>query len=71
MTLLELYQQVKTQTRPVYPATAFVREIANVTKKSEPAVRRWLSGETVPDALTQEVLAKHLETTPEKLFPNK
>lgn len=69
MTLVEHYQQVKKQARPVAPATAFIREIAEVTKKSELAVRRWLSGESEPDALTQDVLAKHLNTTPEKLFP--
>lgn len=69
MTLIELYQHAKSQARPVAPATAFIREIMEVTKKSEIAVRRWLSGETAPDALTQEVLAKHLDTTPEELFP--
>lgn len=69
MTLVERYQQAKNQARPVAPATAFIREIMEVTKKSEIAVRRWLSGETTPDALTQEVLAKHLDTTSEELFP--
>lgn len=69
MTLAERYQQAKNQARPVAPATAFVREIAEVTKKSELAVRRWLAGETEPDALTQEVLAKHFNTTPDELFP--
>ena len=69
MTLAERYQQAKNQARPIAPATAFVREIAEVTKKSELAVRRWLAGETEPDALTQEVLAKHFNTTPDELFP--
>lgn len=68
MTLLELYQQAKSQGRPVSPATAFIREVAQVTKKSEIAIRRWLSGESEPDALTQEVLARHFNTTPEELF---
>ena len=69
MTLLERYQQAKSKGRPVTPATAFIREIMEVTKKSEIAVRRWLSGETAPDTLTQEVLAKHFNTTPDILFP--
>lgn len=69
MTLIELYQQAKNQERPIAPATAFIRKVAEVTKKSEIAVRRWLSGETEPDALTQEVLAKHFNTTPSQLFP--
>lgn len=69
MTLSERYQEAKNKERPITPAIAFVREVAEVTKKSELAVRRWLSGETTPDQLTQEVLAKHFNTTPEELFP--
>ncbi len=69
MTLQERYQQVKKRPRPVAPATAFVRELMKVTMKTEIAVRRWLSGETEPDALTQEVLAKHFGCTAEELFP--
>ncbi|MBD5332224.1 MAG: helix-turn-helix transcriptional regulator [Bacteroides sp.] len=71
MTLLERYQQAKNQARPVAPGTAFVREIAEVTKKSELAVRRWLAGDTEPDALTQDVLARHFGCTPSELFPLK
>ena len=71
MTLKDLYEQAKMQPKPETPANAFVREIAAATKKTENAVRRWISGETEPDALTQEVLAKHFNTTPEELFPNK
>lgn len=71
MTLTERYEKAKTQVRPVAPATAFLREVAQVTKKSELAVRRWLSGENTPDALTQEVLAQHFNTTPDELFPLK
>ena len=71
MTLIERYQQAKAkkQAAPMTPAAAFVQEIANVSKKSEIAVRRWLSGKIEPDALTQDVLAKHFGTTVEDLFP--
>lgn len=69
MTLIERYQQAKNQERPVAPATAFVREVAEVTKKSEIAVRRWLAGESEPDNLTKTVLAHHFGTTPAALFP--
>lgn len=69
MTLAEMYLHAKEMERPVAPATAFIREIASVTKKSEIAVRRWLSGDSEPDALTQQVLANHFSTTPEQLFP--
>lgn len=71
MTLSERYQHAKNQSRPVTPAAAFIREISEITKKSEIAVRRWLSGESEPDALTQEVLAKHFNTTPDILFPKR
>lgn len=69
MTFAELYQQAKAQERPVAPATAFVREVADLTKRTEIAVRRWLSGEAEPDALTQEVIAQRFGSTPEELFP--
>ena len=68
MTLAERYELIKAEA-PISPARAFLQEVAEVTKKSELAVRRWISGETIPDALTQAVLAKHLKTTPEELFP--
>ena len=71
MTLTQLYQQAKNQERPLAPATAFIREVSEVTKKSEAAIRRWLSGESEPDALTQEVLADYFHTTPEELFRKK
>ena len=73
MTLREIYDEVKAKpvkrVLPPTPSQAFVMELAQVTKKSELAVRRWIGGQATPDALTQEVLAKHLNTTPEDLFP--
>ena len=66
LSLKQLYDKVLSKPAP---GLSFVKEVANVTKKSEPAVRRWLSGAATPDALTQEVLAKHFKTTPEALFP--
>lgn len=73
MTLKEIYAKAKNQPKPDTPANAFVKEVAEVTKKSEIAVRRWLSdgdSSCVPDMLTREVLAKHFGTTPSELFPN-
>lgn len=69
MTLAERYQEAKNKERPLTPAVAFIREVADVTKKSDIAVRRWISGEVIPDALTKEVLAKHFKCRPEDLFP--
>lgn len=51
------------------PRQVFLSEVAELTKKSEATVRQWLSGNQSPDALTQEVLAKHFNTTPQELFP--
>ena len=72
MTLKEIYAQVKKAPKPETPANAFIRQLATLTKKSELAVRRWVGdGETscIPDALTQDVIAKHFNSTPEELFP--
>lgn len=70
MTLKELYAKAKEQPKPDTPANAFIREVASVTKKSEIAVRRWLSeGGIEPDALTKDVLARHFGTTAQELFP--
>lgn len=76
MTLKEMYAKAKSAERPKKPdtpAVAFIKEVAQVAKKSEIAVRRWLAdgnSSCVPDALTQDVLAKHFKTTPQDLFPN-
>lgn len=69
MTFKELYQKAKSKPAPKTPAAAFILEICKITKKSEIAVRRWVSGDNIPDALTQDVLAKHFNTTPDELFP--
>lgn len=72
MTFKELYANAKEQPRPETPATAFVKEIAAVTQRSELTVRRWLGeggSSAEPDALIKSVLARHFNTTPEELFP--
>lgn len=76
MTLKEMYLEASKRKRqlPPTPGQAFIDEVAAVAKKSEIAVRRWfINGKTasIPDALTQEVLAKHFNSTPEELFPTK
>lgn len=75
MTLKEMYKEASKKKRqlPPTPGQAFIDEVAAVAKKSEIAVRRWfMNGKNaaVPDALTQDVLAKHFNTTPEELFPS-
>lgn len=68
MTLKELYEEARKEPTP---GVAFIQEVAAVTQKSEITVRRWISGEVVPDALTRSVLAKHFQCQPEELFPTK
>lgn len=72
MTLKEMYSHAKANRKPQTPGAVFIHEIASVTKKSEMAVRRWLvdgPSSSLPDALTQEILANHFNTTPQELFP--
>lgn len=75
MTLLQRYTEAKSRERVKIkvntPAMDFIQEVMDVTKKSEPAVRRWLvvGSDVRPDELTQKVLADHFNTTPEELFP--
>lgn len=68
MTLKDLYNRAR---KSPTPGVAFIAEVAEVTKKSEITVRRWISGEVVPDALTQSVLAKHFKCHPEDIFPDR
>lgn len=65
MSLKELYEQAR---KNPTPGVAFIQEVMSVTKKSEITVRRWISGEVVPDALTRTVLAQHFNCRPEELF---
>lgn len=67
MTLKELYNNARKEPTP---GVAFIQEVMAVTQKTEITVRRWLSGEVIPDALTRSVLASHFHTTAKELFPN-
>ena len=63
MTLQEIYQREKAKPRNL------VKELCEVTAKTPVSVYRWVNGKTEPDELTKRVLAEHLKTTPEELFP--
>lgn len=67
MTLRELYEEAR---KGDTPGMAFVREVMTVTKRTEIPVRRWLSGDVIPDALTRSVLAKHFGRPESELFPS-
>ncbi len=66
MTLKEMYDEAR---KSPTPGLAFIREVMTVTQKTEITVRRWISGEVVPDALTRSVLAQHFNCKSEDLFP--
>lgn len=72
MTLQELYkaEKKKPKLRPASPSELFVRDVMDVTKKSESAVRSWLGGKMRPGMLEQCVLAAHFGIDREELFPN-
>lgn len=55
----------------MHPSVAFIAEIANLTHRSQIAVRKWISGENTPDYNVQEILAKHFGVPREQLFPPK
>lgn len=65
MTFKEYYDSLSDTT----PKTAFVREIAEATMKSENTVRQYLCYGRIPDRLTQSVIAKRLGIPAEALFP--
>lgn len=63
----EIYEALPTERTT--PRGDFVRRIAEVTMKSVPTVRNWLSGSGTPDALTQTAIAKELGVPEADLFP--
>ncbi len=51
------------------PKKAFIQRIARVTKRSESAVRCWISNAYEPDDLAKERLEQELGIPAEVLFP--
>lgn len=66
LTFKQLYEAAKAQPSP---ATAFVNDVAALTHRTEITVRKWLSGQIVPDMNIQVVLELHFKTPKEVLFP--
>jgi len=62
----EIYDSLPT---PETPKSNFIKEIAQLTLKSENTVRQWLSGRQMPDALTQQMISKKLSIPSNVLFP--
>ncbi|MBD5242075.1 MAG: hypothetical protein HDS59_08365 [Barnesiella sp.] len=68
MTLRQIYERERQKPTAVQ---SFVDELCQVTAKTPVSVYRWVTGRVEPDELTKRVLAEHLKTTPEELFPSK
>lgn len=68
MTFKELYLEEKNKQTP---AQIFLKEIAELTKRSKNTVRMWLQGRQEPDALAKSLIAERFGIDPETLFPTK
>jgi transcriptional regulator with XRE-family HTH domain len=65
MTFKEIYNREKTK---LTPCQNFIKEVAEVTRKSENTVRTWISGAIVPDELTKKVLSDYFNVPEDELF---
>lgn len=68
MTFGERYKALKDVQTPMQE---FVSHYAELTHRSENAIRMYISGERTPDALVQEVISKDMGVPAEILFPKK
>lgn len=65
-TFKHIYNEVKTQPSP---ASQWIGEVADLTKKSEHTVRMWIAGVQQPDDLCKQVLSDYFGIPTEELFP--
>ena len=67
-TFRELYDE---ELRKPTAAQQFIRDVSELTHRSEVTVRFWLSGRQVPDELAQTIIAKKYNVDVKHLFPAK
>lgn len=67
MTFGQLYKEMTAAEKPL-PSQRLIKELSELTKKSEMTVRGWACGR-MPAPLEQEIVAKHLGIPVEELFP--
>ena len=65
-TFFDLYNEQKSKPTP---AQEFISEVARITKRTTTTVRMWLSGQQIPDALAQSIIAEHFGVSITSLFP--
>lgn len=66
-----LYEMYQAQVEMDSHAKQFIKEIMDLTHRSESTVRKWLSGAVEPDERIKRLLAKHFNTEVDVLFPLK
>lgn len=66
MTFLQLYKDAK---KNPSPGAQFIKDIAEMTHRSEICVKKWLQGNTVPDINCQIILEQHFGIPRTTLFP--
>lgn len=65
-TFKELYDEER---RKPTAAQQFIRDVSELTHRSEVTVRFWLSGRQVPDELAKTIIAEKYGVDPTHLFP--
>lgn len=66
--LAEIYYSLKEKPSPAYE---FIAGLASATHRSENSVRKWISGEIIPDINTQLIIADYLKMDVRTLFEPK
>ena len=67
-TLTDIYNEKK---KLPTPAAKFIAELCELTHRSRITVIMWVKGRVRPDINTQRIIAMHLKTDIEILFPSK
>ena len=66
ISLREMYDELRKEPSP---SRKFIRELAELTNRSELTVRLWLGGHHEPEPLVTQIIAKAYDVDPSALFP--
>lgn len=66
ISLREMYDELRKQPSP---SRKFIRELAELTNRSELTVRLWLTGHHEPEPLITQIIASAYGLDPNTLFP--
>lgn len=67
-TFKEIYND---ELRKPTAAQRFIKEVSELTHRSEATIRKWLSGTQYPDELTRVIIADKFNLDADYLFPRK